>query len=115
MDIVLPRGDGPKATLQTPSEAGYLLLAANVERRAPFLPRSRGKRALIDAVSSQLAELAHASTVKYADLFIARLVASDRRYFSSTTSTPKTPNASFPYGNTLPAGSSKTPHCQTPR
>jgi hypothetical protein len=75
MDIVLPRGEGPKAPLRASSEAGYLLLAANVERRAPFLPRSRGKRALIDAVSRQLAELSYVNAVVYADLFVARLVA----------------------------------------
>jgi hypothetical protein len=75
MDIVLPRGEGPKAPLQPPSEAGYLLLAANVERRAPFLLRGRRKRALIDVVSRQLAELSYVDTVVYADLFVARLVA----------------------------------------
>lgn len=75
MDVVLPRGEGPKAPLQAPAECGYLLLAANVDRRPPFLPRSRGKRALIEAVSRQLAELTYVSTVVYADLFVARLVA----------------------------------------
>lgn len=75
MDIVLPRGEGPRAPLQTPSAAGYLLLAANVDRRAPFLPKSRSKRALIDSVSVQLGELAQVGTVVYADLFVARLVA----------------------------------------
>lgn len=75
MDIELPRGDGPRAPLQPPSEAGYLLLAAKIERRAPFLPSGRGKRAVIDSVSRQLAELTHVSSVVYADLFVARLVA----------------------------------------
>jgi len=75
MEIVLPQGEGPKAPLQSPSGAGYLLLAGNVDRRAPLLPRSRTKRALVNAVSQSLAELAQSDTVVYADLFVARLVA----------------------------------------
>ena len=75
MDIELPRGEGPRAPLEPPSDAGYLLLAASIDRRAPFLPSSRGKRALIDLASRQLAELAQVNTVVYADLFVARLVA----------------------------------------
>jgi hypothetical protein len=75
MDIELPRGEGPRAPLQPPSETGYLMLAARIDRRAPFLPSSRRKRALIDALSRQLAELARVNTVIDADLFVARLVA----------------------------------------
>lgn len=75
MDIELPRGEGPRAPLQAPSDSGYLLVAANVDRRAPFLPRSRAKRTLINSVSRQLDELAYVNTVVYADLFVARLVA----------------------------------------
>ena len=75
MDIELPRGEGPRAPLQPPRDAGYLLVAAQVERRAPFLPSGRRKRALIDSMSRQLADLARVNTVTYADLFVARLVA----------------------------------------
>jgi hypothetical protein len=75
MDIELPRGEGPRTPLEPPSDGGYLLLAARVDRRPPFLPSGRGKRALIDSVSRQLAELAQVTTVVYADLFVARLVA----------------------------------------
>lgn len=75
MDIELPRGKASPALLQPPSDAGYLLLAASVERRAPFLPAGQRKRMLIDSISRQLAELARLDTVTYADLFVARLVA----------------------------------------
>lgn len=75
MDIDLPRGEGPRAPLQRPSEAGYRLLAARIQRRAPFLPNGRGKRVLVESISRKLAELAGANTVIAADLFLARLVA----------------------------------------
>jgi hypothetical protein len=75
MDIELPHGEASPAPLQPPSDAGYLLLAASVERRAPFLPGGQRKRMLIDSISRQLAELARLNTVTYADLFVARLVA----------------------------------------
>lgn len=68
MDIELPRGEGPRAPLQAPSDFGYLLLAANVDRRAPFLPRSRAKRALINSVSRQLDELAYVNTREHGGL-----------------------------------------------
>jgi hypothetical protein len=75
MEIVLPRGEGAKASLQAPNEAGYLMLAATIDRRPAFLPRSRAKRALIKALSQPLDELAQADSVVYADIFVARLVA----------------------------------------
>jgi hypothetical protein len=76
MDIVLPRGEGPRAPLQAPREAGYLLVAARVEHhRTPFQPIGRTKRALAESVSRQLAELAQLAKVVYADVFVARLVA----------------------------------------
>jgi hypothetical protein len=75
MEIALPHGEGTKAPLQAPNDAGYLILAATIDRRPAFLPRSRAKRALIKAVSLSLAELAQAESVVYADLFVARLVA----------------------------------------
>jgi hypothetical protein len=75
MDIELPRGEGPRAPLQSPGEAGYLLLAAKTQRRQPFLPASRDQRVLVDSVSRRLAELARVDTVIRADLFVARLVA----------------------------------------
>lgn len=75
MTIELPRGAGPQAPLRAPSDAGYLLVAANVETRPPLLPSGRGKRALIDSISRRLAELARLNEVIYPDLFVARLVA----------------------------------------
>lgn len=75
MEIVLPHGEGPQAPLRAPSGAGYLLLAGNVDRRLPFLPPSRAKRALMNAVSEELRELAELGSVRYADLLVARLVA----------------------------------------
>jgi hypothetical protein len=75
MDIELPRGEGPRAPLKPPTEAGYLLLAARTQRRPPFLPSGRGKRMLIKSIAPKLAELAGVGTVAAADLFVARLVA----------------------------------------
>jgi hypothetical protein len=42
-------GEGrfPKVTLIEPSQSGYILIAADVDRRAAFLPNSRRKRRLI--------------------------------------------------------------------
>ncbi|OIN80550.1 hypothetical protein K3U93_24095 [Mycobacterium malmoense] len=75
MDIELPRGEGPRAPLKPPTDAGYLLLAARTQRRPPFLPGGRGKRVLIESITPKLAELAGVNTVIAADLFVARLVA----------------------------------------
>lgn len=75
MEIVLPRGAGFKAPLQPPSRHGYLILAAKIDRRPPFLPRSRAKRALIKALSRSLADLAQVDAMISADLFVARLIA----------------------------------------
>jgi hypothetical protein len=75
MEIVLPGGEGPKAPLQTPNEYGYLLLAAKIDARPPFMPRSRAKRALLQALSARLTELAQVDSVLYADLFVAQLIA----------------------------------------
>ena len=80
MEIELPPGEASPAPLQPPSDAGYLLVAASVERRAPFLPGGQRKRMLIDSISRQLAELARVKTVTYADLFVARLVAPGTGY-----------------------------------
>jgi hypothetical protein len=44
----------PKAKLVEPATSGYLLLAAEVDRRPMFLPSSRAKRALIRDVIALL-------------------------------------------------------------
>jgi hypothetical protein len=44
----------PQAKLIEPTASGYLLLAAEVDRRPMFLPNSRGKRALVRAVKERL-------------------------------------------------------------
>ena len=42
------------ARLVPPNGHGYLMLAATVDRRLPFLPNSRRKKALLTALSEQL-------------------------------------------------------------
>ncbi|MGB7142619.1 hypothetical protein [Mycobacterium sp.] len=75
MDIELPRGEGPRAPLKPPGEAGYLLLAARTQRQPPFLASGRSKRRLVESIPQKLAELAGVNKVVSADLFVARLVA----------------------------------------
>jgi hypothetical protein len=47
----------PKARLVEPTKSGYLLLAAEIDRRPMFLPSSRGKRTLVRRVKELLGEL----------------------------------------------------------
>ncbi len=75
MRIVNDHLEIPKAALQKPSAAGYLLLAGEVDRRPPFLPSSRAKRRLIASGAAAVADLARVPGVTQADLFEARLVA----------------------------------------
>lgn len=75
MRIVNDHVDVPRAVLQPPGASGYLLLAAEVDRRPPFLPSSRTKRRLIASSAAAVADLARLPEVKGADLFDARLIA----------------------------------------
>jgi len=75
MRIVNEHLDIPKAALQPPSAAGYLLLAAEVDRRPPFLPNSRAKRRLVASSAATLVSVAGLPGVVSADLFDARLFA----------------------------------------
>jgi hypothetical protein len=63
------------APLRSPSPAGYLLLCAAIDRRPPFLPNSRRKRALIGAIAPTLTTLEGLPDVVAADVFEAQLVA----------------------------------------
>ena len=75
MRIVNDHLEIPKAALQRPSAAGYLLLAAEVDRRPPLLPSSRAKRRLIAFSAAAVADLSRLPGVTGAELFDARLVA----------------------------------------
>jgi hypothetical protein len=70
-----PHTDAMPARLVPPKTRGYLLLAATVDRRAPFLPNSRRKKALLAALSDDVAELTRVPTVTQAHVFDATLVA----------------------------------------
>lgn len=63
------------ARLMPPNGRGYLILAATVDRRVPFLPNSRRKKALLSALSDDVAKLAEMHGVTQALLFDAQLVA----------------------------------------
>lgn len=70
-----PRTDTMPAQLIPPNGAGYLLLAATVDRRLPFLPNSRRKKALLAMLSDDVCALAQLPSVTQAHVFDARLVA----------------------------------------
>jgi hypothetical protein len=63
------------ARLVPPSAHGYLMLAAAVDRRRPFLPNSRRKAAVLSALSEDIGELERKHGVTQALVFDARLVA----------------------------------------
>jgi hypothetical protein len=65
----------PSAPLVPQSESGYLLLAATVDRRPPFLPNSRRKQALLASLTDDVAEVARVEAVSQVNLFDAQLVA----------------------------------------
>jgi len=75
MNVQQPLSDTRTAPLKAPNRNGYLLLAATVDTRPPFLPSSRRKRAFLASITDQVAELARLSQVTQADLFEAQLVA----------------------------------------
>lgn len=70
-----PRTDTPPADLIPPTDHGYLLVAATVDTRLPFLSSSRRKKALIATLAGDVAEIAEHPTVVGAHLFDAALVA----------------------------------------
>jgi hypothetical protein len=70
-----PRTDAMPARLVSPNDSGYLLLAATVDRRLPFLPNRRRKKALLAGLSDDIAELARVPSVTQAHVFDAQLVA----------------------------------------
>jgi len=51
-----PRSETMPARLVPPSAHGYLMLAAAVDRRLPFLPNSRRKTALLSALAEGIGE-----------------------------------------------------------
>jgi hypothetical protein len=69
------RSETMPARLVPPTDHGYLMLAATVDRRLPFLPNSRRKAALLSALSGDIAQLEQVHGVTQALLFDARLVA----------------------------------------
>lgn len=69
-----PRSGTMPARLVPPSGHGYLMLAATVDRRLPFLPNSRRKKALLTALSEHVADIVRATGVTQANLFDAQLV-----------------------------------------
>lgn len=70
----IPRSDTMPAPLVPPTGHGYLLLAAVVDRRLPFLPDSRRKRMLLSALAEDIASIERAPDVTQALVFNARLV-----------------------------------------
>ncbi len=69
-----PRSETMPARLVPPNGHGYLMLAATVDSRLPFLPNSRRKKALLSALSEHVAGVARAPGVTQANLFDAQLV-----------------------------------------
>jgi hypothetical protein len=85
-----------KAPLLPPSTAGYLLLAAAVDRRPPVFASGRAKRALMDAALSMASDVARVPGVEAADVFDARLVAlGARRATVRRTDAATPPDAHF--------------------
>jgi hypothetical protein len=70
-----PRANTMPARLMPPTDRAYLMIAATVDRRLPFLPVSRRKKALLSALSEDIAELALLPGVTRADVFDSQLVA----------------------------------------
>jgi hypothetical protein len=75
MKATVPHTDVRPVVLREPSSAGYLLVAASVDRRKPFLPNSRGKRALLTDLADDVRRLSECDQVTEVNLFDARLVA----------------------------------------
>lgn len=71
----------PKVGLQEPTASGYLLLAAEIDRRPPFLPNSRAKRALIERLKRWCSELRTDQRVLEAVVFDALLIPPGRGEF----------------------------------
>jgi hypothetical protein len=69
-----PRSGTMPARLVPPNGNGYLMLAATVDDRPPFLPNSRRKKAVLSALSEDVAELQRVPGVSQASLFDALLV-----------------------------------------
>lgn len=72
---------GKKASLVEPNHNGYLLLAAETERRPAWLPNSRSKRALVAAVQSAAEALRATANVKDVAVFDAILTPPGRGAF----------------------------------
>jgi len=63
-----------KVDLVEPDGHGYLNLAAEVDRRPPWLPASAPKRALIEELKTRCADLEARSDVVEARVFVAQLI-----------------------------------------
>ncbi|WP_197380111.1 hypothetical protein [Mycolicibacterium mengxianglii] len=75
MNATVPHTGVRPVVLQEPSPAGFLLVAATVDRRPPFLPNSRRKRALLAGIAEDLRRLTESDQTTEVNLFDAVLVA----------------------------------------
>lgn len=71
----------PKVQLDAPASSGYLLTAAEVDRRPPFLPNSRAKQRLLEHLKVRTAELRKDDRVLEAVVFDAFLFPPGRGEF----------------------------------
>jgi hypothetical protein len=71
----------PKATLVAPAASGYIQLAAEVDRRPPFFPNSRRKRALISVIKEWCRQLEADPGVVSAVVFDVLLIPPGRGEF----------------------------------
>jgi hypothetical protein len=75
MNIVGAERNFPKVTLKEPVDDGFLLLAAEVDRRLPLLPNSKDKRNLIGRIKRITARLARQEEVLEVTAFDAMIFA----------------------------------------
>lgn len=75
MRVVNEHLQSSKARLNPPKESGYLLMAAEVDRRPAILVNSRRKRRLLQNIRALVHELRRLDDVVDANVFDARLVA----------------------------------------
>ncbi|MEM7335581.1 MAG: hypothetical protein AAF490_26120 [Chloroflexota bacterium] len=74
LNIAYPSDSYNVVTLVDPTEFGYIHLAAEVDRRHPFLPMSQKKRALLKACKKMCQQLAKRDDVQSAIVFKALLI-----------------------------------------
>ena len=81
LSVVNPELRFPKVSLVAPSRSAYIYVAAEVDRRPPFLFGSRQKRALIRRCKAWCQEIESATGVREAVVFKALLVPPGRGRF----------------------------------